>query len=75
MSKALDDRAPTTPAPARRFYSIRQVAELTSLDVDTIYQAAYSGRLETVKFGRRRLVPDDAFEAFVAALRAGEAGE
>jgi excisionase family DNA binding protein len=60
--------ARSSPPPPQRFYSPRQVAEMLSLDVKTIYLATSSGRLETVKYGRRLLIPADALEAFVAEL-------
>ena len=50
----------------RRLYSVKEVAELLSLDKDTVYQLAYSGRIKTVKIGRRRLVPSEALDDYVA---------
>jgi excisionase family DNA binding protein len=52
--------------PQRLLYSVREVAELLSVDKNTVYQLAYSGKLATVKLGRRRLVPAEAFEALVS---------
>jgi excisionase family DNA binding protein len=69
MTKALDQRAPEAAAPAQLFYSPRQVAEMLALDIKTVYLETRSGRLESVKYGRRVLIPDDALKAFIAELR------
>jgi excisionase family DNA binding protein len=55
-------------APARRLYSINEVAELLSVTPKHIYAMAYSGELPTVKLGRRRLVPAEVLDTFIAGL-------
>ena len=57
-------------APVRGLYSIKETAELLSVQPAYVYALAYSGRLKTVKLGRRRLVPSEAFEALIAELEA-----
>lgn len=68
MAKALAARVSDAPPP-RRLYSVKDAAELLSVDKNTVYQLAYSGRLATVKLGRRRLVPSEALDALIAELR------
>jgi excisionase family DNA binding protein len=67
MPKALAARV--SEPPARRLYSIKDAAELLSVDKNYVYQLAYSGRLATVKLGRRRLVPSEALDALIAELK------
>ena len=44
--------------------------ERTGLSRSTIYEKLASGEIESVRIGRRRLIPEDALEQFVARLRA-----
>ena len=71
MPRALVARADLDPPPhlERRLYSIKDVAEILSVDKDTVYQLAYAGTLKTVKLGRRRLVPSEALDAYIATLK------
>lgn len=57
-------------AARRRLYSMAEAAELLSVRRDYVYDLARTGRLETVKLGRRRLVPVEALDAFIAELKA-----
>lgn len=65
MAKALSERA---QIPKRRLYSMAEAAELLSVRRQYIYTLAYRGDLPTVKLGRRRLVPAESLEAFIAQL-------
>lgn len=67
MPKPLAARA--SEPTARRLYSVKDAAELLSVDKNTIYQLAYAGKLATVKLGRRRLVPAEALDALIAELK------
>jgi excisionase family DNA binding protein len=66
MAKTLQ----AAPTPARRLYSVKEAAELLSVRPAYVYSLAYSGQLATVKLGRRRLIPSEALDAFIAELRA-----
>lgn len=51
----------TTHSPVPRMaYSVREVAEMTSLSVQGVKQLVRSGELRSVLIGRRRLVPVEA---------------
>jgi excisionase family DNA binding protein len=67
MGGALPDHE---AAPVRRLYSVQETAELLSVQPAYVYALAYSGRLRTVKLGRRRLVPAEALDDLVAGLKA-----
>jgi excisionase family DNA binding protein len=54
--------------PARRLYSIAEAADLLSVTRKHIYQLAYSGRLATVKLGRRRLITAEELDRFISSL-------
>lgn len=57
--------------PAGRMaYSIREVALITGLGRDAIYDAIRKKRLEALKSGRRTLVRAGALDAFLASLPA-----
>lgn len=49
-------------------YSVGEAAEALRLSRSVIYELIRSGRLRTVKQGRRRLVPLRALEEYVASL-------
>ena len=46
-----------------------EVAEITGLGRTKIYDLLSRGEIESVTCGRRRLIPADAVETFVAHLR------
>lgn len=48
-------------------YSVEEAAEALRLSRSTLYELIRSGQLRSVKFGRRRLVPVDALDEYVAA--------
>ncbi len=52
-------------------YDVIEASVMTSLGRSRLYELLASGELESVKVGRRRLIPAVALEAFVARLRAG----
>jgi len=56
-------------------YSIAEIPALTRLGRSIIYREIAEGRLETVKVGRRRLVPRAALEDYVESLRGSAAAE
>jgi excisionase family DNA binding protein len=46
-------------------YSIEELAELTGLSRDLLYDEMNAGRLAYVKVGRRRIITREAITAFV----------
>lgn len=60
--------APATP-PERKLYPVGEVAAiLGGVTPRMIWNFIKSGELRSVKLGRRRLVPADAIDEFVADL-------
>lgn len=57
------DIIPIGPAD---FLSMREASEKLSVSRNWLYQLAYSGQLETVKVGRRRLIPAAAIKALIS---------
>jgi excisionase family DNA binding protein len=51
-----------------RLLSIRQAARELGICRTIVYELIHDGRIDSVKIGRRRLIPRDAVEAFIAAL-------
>ncbi|MBA8795953.1 excisionase family DNA binding protein [Friedmanniella endophytica] len=51
-------------------YEVDEAAEALRLSRSRIYELIRSGQLESVKAGRRRLVPVAALQAYVASLGA-----
>lgn len=49
-------------------YTVDEAAEALRLSRSVIYELIRSGRLHTVKQGRRRLVPVHALEEYVTSL-------
>jgi excisionase family DNA binding protein len=49
-------------------YTVGEAAEALRLSRSVIYELIRSGRLRTVKQGRRRLVPVHALEEYVESL-------
>lgn len=49
--------------------SIEDAASALALGRTTFLQLVYSGQIESVRIGRRRLIPTEAIEDFAAALR------
>jgi excisionase family DNA binding protein len=60
-------------AEAPRLYSVENIMELLNVGRTKVYQEMDSGRLRSVKVGRRRLVSAAALNEFIAQLEvAGE---
>jgi excisionase family DNA binding protein len=57
--------------PMPRLLSINQACSALGISRTSVYSALATGRLRSVTVGRRRLVPADAIEDFVAALPTG----
>jgi excisionase family DNA binding protein len=57
-------------AETPRLLSITEACRLLGFSRTTLYAQLASGRLLSVTVGRRRLIPRDAIEAFIAALPA-----
>ena len=55
------------PVPAM-LYEVGETAEALRLSRSLLYELIRSGRLRTVKEGRRRLVPVAALDEYVASL-------
>ena len=56
--------------PEKLLLSIPETCEETNLGRTKVYELISEGQIETVKVGRRRLVPYDSLLAWVAALKA-----
>lgn len=54
----------------RLMYEIPEAAEQISLSARTLERLIKDGHVESVKVGRRRLVPHDALTAYIEKLRA-----
>lgn len=54
----------------RKLYDRHDAAEQLSISERVLDRLIVDGHLETVKIGRRRLVPDDALDAYIEKLRA-----
>ena len=60
-------RAVKRPGIDRDLYKIDEARErLGGISRNTIYELMSSGRLASVKIGRRRFIPSEALESFVA---------
>lgn len=55
---------------SRKLYSKTEAAEQLSISERVLDRLIVDGKLETVKIGRRRLVPDDALDNYIEHLRA-----
>ncbi|WP_446216279.1 helix-turn-helix domain-containing protein [Micromonospora sp. IBHARD004] len=52
-----------------RCLRVEEAARLLNVGRTTAYDLIRSGRLRSVKIGRRRLVPRDALDALLASLK------
>lgn len=59
----------SAPTPAL-LCSILDAASALGISRTSLYAILDAGEIETVRIGKRRLVPLDSIEAYVAALRA-----
>lgn len=53
-----------------RLLSIKQTVVELGIGRSALYELIAAGALKTIKIGRRRLIPREAIEAFIAALSA-----
>lgn len=53
----------------QRLVSVNEAQETLGIKRSTLYDLMYDGKLESVKIGRRRLIPAQAIEAFIEGLR------
>lgn len=51
-------------------YGIEEATQVTCLGRSKLYELMASGDLESVKVGKRRLIPAESLVAFIAKLRA-----
>ena len=51
-------------------YEVSEASVMTSLGRSKLYELMASGEIESVKVGKRRLIPAQALETFVERLRA-----
>lgn len=51
-------------------HSIKDAAEMLSISQRVMEQLIHDGAVDTVKIGRRRLVPSEALTAYVERVRA-----
>lgn len=58
--------------PHKLLYGIDEAGPMIGVRRSKIYELIASGDLESVKLGKRRLIPADSLAALVARLRAGE---
>jgi len=55
----------STPAHEELIYTIEQVAEILQLSTKTVYRHVRSGRLDSLRIGRRWRIPDTSVKAFM----------
>jgi excisionase family DNA binding protein len=60
------DREPSKP----RLLSIKQAVYELGISRTAVYELIAAGKIKTVKIGRRRLIPSEAIEGFIAGLAA-----
>jgi excisionase family DNA binding protein len=58
----------TEAAEAVRLLSIKEACRILGLSRTTLYAQMASGRLQSVTVGRRRFVPREAIDVFIADL-------
>lgn len=63
------DTAPTASTPQRRLHRVEAAAELLGVKRSTAYEEIRLGRLQTVRIGRRRLIPTEYIDAYVDLLK------
>lgn len=56
-------------------YAVTEASDATGIGRSKLYELMAAGEIESVKVGKRRLIPADALEAFVAHLRQEAAGD
>lgn len=58
-----------TPPAQRLLYEIPTAADQLSISERLLARIIADGQIDTVRIGRRRLVPHDALEDYIARLR------
>lgn len=56
----------STDPPGRAAYSVDEVAAITGLSRDLLYDQMRTGKLSYLKIGRRRIITRQHLEAFLA---------
>jgi excisionase family DNA binding protein len=62
----------TTITDPPRLVRVEEAARLLGIGRTTVYDLLRSGRLRSIKIGRRRLVPVEAVAEVIAAFEKGE---
>ena len=57
-----------------RLYGLPEVCEATGLGRTSVKKLIYDGDLDSIKVGRRRLVPVEAIDKFIAARLQSQGG-
>ncbi|HUC25795.1 MAG TPA: helix-turn-helix domain-containing protein [Streptosporangiaceae bacterium] len=65
---ALESRDTSVPSGGRLAYSVPEVAQVLGLSRDVIYDEIRSGRLESLKVGRRRIITRKQVDEFLTRL-------
>ena len=65
---SLCSRSTESQTSRPRLLSIKQACRILGLSRTSIYALLASGKLRSVTVGRRRFVPSDAIDEFIAAL-------
>jgi excisionase family DNA binding protein len=60
-----------TTEQVARLNSIEDVMDRLKIGRSRVYEELGTGRLRSVKVGRRRLIPESAIVEFISALEAG----
>jgi len=63
------DRPQEVELMTKLLYDVQEAVAITSIGRSRIYELMASGELESVKCGKRRLIPAEALELFVQGLR------
>lgn len=63
-----------SPLRTKLLNEIPEACERTGLRRSKMYELLASGEIESVKIGKRRLIPEEALENFVARLRGQSSG-
>ena len=63
---------PTPPPEGVSYYKLEEVAYIFKCSVETVRWWVKQGKLASVRPGRRRLVPVEAVEEFIAGAERGE---
>jgi excisionase family DNA binding protein len=51
-----------------RLFSIKQAVYELGISRSALYELIKNGKLKTIKIGRRRLIPPEAIDTFIAGL-------